>query len=1111
MDVAEVKEGVVVGGDRWHEPVLIQKVTHMGSDVHIVGSTISTGSHITAILSADELRDVRLQQIACDLSSDAWKIFLAVETIRYRFASDYDPWLAMNISKIVPLPHQIEAVYGTVLKMPRVRYVLAHDPGAGKTIMAGLILKELKLRHLITKILIVTPGHLKNQWKRELREKFDEEFVVVDRGIISSMHGQNVWAYKNQLITSMDFAKRDDVRSTLDAAEFDLVIVDEAHKMAANLYGDQIKKTDRYKLGETLSKNTEHCLFLTATPHKGDPDNFRLFLDLLEPGFFATTGMLKKSIEEQENMLFLRRIKEEMKDFEGKALFLPRYVETPSYTLSASERDLYRNVTDYVKIQYNKALTAGRKRSVGFALLILQRRFASSCHALCISLTRRKDRLQKLLDTNEDVPLPTNIHFDINADEMDEMPEDERWQHEEHAEKIVIAPNRYELKREVETLEKLILQAKNIIEQGDEVKLKKLKEVMNLLEEKSINKKILIFTESKDTLDYLEQKIKCWGYTVNHIDGNMDHKERVAAEHIFRAADTQVMVATEAAGEGINLQFCHLMINYDIPWTPTRLEQRMGRIHRYGQKYNVHVYNLIVEDTVEGRIFKTLFDKLKEIKKRMGNDKVYDIIGEIYRDKDLASALADAAVGAKSEAEILSVLETKADKALDVVRDSLNDTLLQKHIEFTALKKQKQRAHENRLMPEYTRDFFLKAFVKAGGNIKEKKSGIYAVNSIPYPIKRVADGNDFKQSHGIILKSYSKVAFTKHTEPMEQDVECLTFGHPLFEAVLEWAAESFKPDLQKGAVFIDPSGHLDGMILFYEGKVTDGSGNVAGKRLLAYYINQGGDIEAVPPSILWDLQESTPGSEAIDRKKLEIKPVSEINRALKEYQQELLRERCRQASIKTKYGLKSLDILIADLDQALVKLKRRKAQGEAGLELNIWNKSQRQLTYKDKRQELAASISRETTLTRNAPQLLGLVRVRSPATIDDSLSENADVETAAMQFAMDYERSHGRTPQDVSNVLGPGYDIRSEDIDGNMRYIEVKGRAKTGRIALTKNEWFKAKHLERDYYLYVVWNTNNTHNPAELKIVRNPANNLHASEDVCYFISQQEIEAKCDG
>lgn len=1107
VELSEIEAGVVVGGHRWPAPVVIKKATRMGDDVHIIGST-TTGLYVDAVLSSDEISDVRLEKIACDFSSRPWAVFLALEATRYKFASDYDPWLAMNISKIVPLPHQIEAVYGTVLKMPRIRFILAHDPGAGKTIMAGLIIKELKLRHMVTRILIVVPGHLRDQWRRELYEKFDEEFVVVDRSVVHSTYGQNTWRQGNQLITSMDFAKQTDVRPSIESAQFDLVIVDEAHKMAANLYGDQIKRTDRYKLGETLSKNTEHYLFLTATPHKGDPDNFRLFLDLLEPGFFATPKILSESIEERENLLFLRRIKEEMKDFDGKPLFLPRYVETTSYTLSPLERDLYRNVTDYVRSQYNKALTSGRRRSVGFALLILQRRLASSCYALWLSLSRRRDTLKKMLDS-EKRPAPLrSSSFDFEIEDTDEMLESERWEQEKLAEEIILSANRSELHREISSLEKLILQAKSIIEQENEIKLKTLRKTMTLLEQKSINKKILIFTESKDTLEYLVKKIKSWGYTANYIHGNMNHDERIAAENVFKTTDTKIMVATEAAGEGINLQFCHLMINYDLPWTPTRLEQRMGRIHRYGQQHEVYVYNLIVEDTVEGRIFKALFDKLEEIKKRMGNDKVYDIIGEIYRDKDLAAALADAAVDARTEGAILSGLEAKANKALDNIKESLNETLATKHIEFTEIKKQRQLAQENKLMPEYTRGFFLMAFTKAGGNVKKKSDDTYAIDTIPHSIKKIADADAFKQSHGVILKSYPRAVFAKSTGPSRPDIHCLTFGHPLFEAVLEWVSHNFEAELQKGAEFVDPCGRLDGVIFFYEGKVTDGLGATAGKRLFACYVDSNTRrVDSVPPSILWDLQGSNTRAETVNKDDFESKALPMITHKLKNYLQDLSTERERRARIMTKRGLKSLDILIADLDKDLVALKKRKAEGEPNLDLAIWNKADRQRTYVEKRTELTDTIKRETVLTRNAPYLKGVVRVRPPENINDDLKEDDDVEAVAMQTAIDYERCHGRVPEDVSRVLGLGYDIRSVDTNGNVRYIEVKGRGHAGQVAVTKNEWIKAKQLARDYYLYVVWNASSRSNLTTLKIVRDPANCLHPSEDICYFVSKQEIEA----
>ena len=752
MNISELKVGAIIEGPKWPDPVEIKKIESFGDDINIVGSRIPTGIHVDVILSKEELLHISLKTIECDFSSEPWKVFLALETIRYRFASLYDPLLAMNTSKVDPLPHQIEAVYGHVLKLPRIRFLLAHDPGAGKTIMAGLIIKEMKLRHLVNRILIVVPGHLKDQWRRELKDKFEETFVIADRGSTNALYGENVWSKENQIITSMDFAKRDEILPSLQSSQFDLIIVDEAHKMAAYKYSDSVTKTGRYKLGEILSSNSEHLLFLTATPHKGDTENFRLFLDLLEPGFFATPDMLEESIARDENTLFLRRIKEDMKDFEGKPLFLPRHVLTPAYNLSGPERDLYRKITEYVRNQYNKALSSEKKRNIGFALIILQRRLASSSFALWKSLQRRRNRLQEIIEDFEKSKKSTPKVFDF--DETEDLSEEERWEQERIWETLSIAENKEELQKEIQTLEELINDTKKVIDQEVEIKLQTLKETMKLMEEKSINKKILIFTESKDTLDYLEKRIKSWGYTVSTIHGGMQLLERIEAEKIFKT-QTQIMIATEAAGEGINLQFCHLMINYDIPWNPNRLEQRMGRVHRYGQKFEVFVYNLIAQDTIEGRIFKRLFEKLAEIKSKLGSDKVYDVIGEIFYGKDLAQLLTDAAIGARTEEEILKELEITVDaEYIKKIRENLGDTLATKHIDFTQIKDLRERARENKLIPEYTADFFKKAFTKAEGKIKERSRSLYTIESIPYWIRNITKEDTFKKSFGPTLNSY---------------------------------------------------------------------------------------------------------------------------------------------------------------------------------------------------------------------------------------------------------------------------------------------------------------------------------------------------------------------
>jgi len=719
MQVEDIKPGTVIAGPKWPEPVEVKKIDNEGSYVHLVGATIPSGQHIDQLIPVTDFASIQIRSLVSDLKGEPAKVFLALETKRYRFASLYDPLLAMNTSKVDPLPHQIEAVYGYVLKLPRIRFLIADDPGAGKTIMAGLIIKEMKLRNLAKRVLIVVPGHLKDQWRRELKDRFEETFVVIDRGILDAHYAENVWERENQIITSMDFAKRDDIIPSVGSANFDLIVVDEAHKMSAYKYGDKTVKTDRYRLGEVLSRSSDpHLLFLTATPHKGDPENFRLFMDLLEPGFFATAEMLQESIKNQDNPLFIRRMKEDLKDFEGKPLFLPRYVKTVGFRLSDDEKTLYNDVSRYVKEQYNKALRSDKKRNVAFALVILQRRLASSTYAILRSLERRKKRLEDLEKGVEKAPVGEKA-FDI--EEVEDLSEEDRWKEEEIWETLSVAENRQELEAEIDTLSDLIQQAKNVIQKESEVKVNQLKQTMERLSKEFPNKKILIFTESKDTLDYLEKKIRSWGYSINTIHGGMRLEERVKAESVFKN-ETQVMVATEAAGEGINLQFCHLMINYDIPWNPNRLEQRMGRIHRYGQTLEVFVFNMVAEDTREGKVLARLFEKLEEIKNALQSDKVFDVISEVLYGTNLSQLLMEAAASARDIDEILKEIDIKVDEDyISKVKENLGESLATRYIDYTRLKEMAEKAKENRLIPEYTEAFFKKALSKAGGKLREER------------------------------------------------------------------------------------------------------------------------------------------------------------------------------------------------------------------------------------------------------------------------------------------------------------------------------------------------------------------------------------------------------
>ncbi len=1106
MNLKDLKPGTIIKANNWKEPLEVKQIEKMGDYIRIIGSTIESRVHVDQLIPLEEYNNLTIEKLESNFNSPPINVFLAFEAKRFRYASLYDPLLAVNISKVDPLPHQIEAVYGYILKLPRIRFLIADDPGAGKTIMAGLIIKELKLRNLIKRVLIIVPGHLKDQWRRELKDRFKESFVVMDRAFINAHYGENAWEKEHQIITSMDFAKRDDIIPSIISTYFDLVVVDEAHKMSAYKYGEQTHKTGRYKLGEAVSKISENLLFLTATPHRGDPENFRLFLDLLEPGFFATRKMLEDSIKNKDNPLFIRRIKEDLKDFEGKPLFLPRNIKTLSFRLSNNEKILYNDVSKYVKVQYNRALARDGRRYIAFALIILQRRLASSTYALLKSLERRKDKLDTIMKKAELTPVAKIKIFDF--DDIEDMSEEERWKEEEMWETLSVAENKEELKREIQTLENLIEQAIEIVRAEEEIKLTELKKTLQKLNNEFKNEKIIIFTEARDTLEYLEKKMNVWGYSVNTIHGGMRLESRIEAESIFKN-ETQVLVATEAAGEGINLQFCHLMINYDIPWNPNRLEQRMGRIHRYGQNKEVFIFNLVAADTREGRVLNRLFEKLQEIKSALGSDKVFDVINEILYGKNLSQLLFEAAASARDIEQIIKEIDIKVDEEyISKVKESLGESLATRFIDYTRIKEMADKAREFKLIPEYTEAFFKKAFLLLEGKYRERKDGFLAVERIPYDLKIIAEEDPFRRKYGKTLNRYPKITFDKDIAFKNPDAELISFDHPLFESLLEYIGRNFDSDLRNGTIFVDPSNKLNGYILFYEGEIRDGLGKTVGKKLFTIFTNEK-ETKSISPTILWDLGEGKTLGDSIDVKELESKVIGNIISLMDAYKNEKLNERIKNAKIKEKYGIKSLEYLIVKLDGDIISLFTRKENGEL-VDLPIRNKELQKKRYEKALGDLKEQIILEKTLTMDMPKFIGIIRIKPYEKLTDGIKSTEEIELIGMKVSMDYERENGRIPEDVSKDSYLGYDIRSTDTQGKKRYIEVKARAQIGSIAITQNEWFKAKRFGDDFYLYVVLNA--VSNP-ELFIIRNPAINLEPNEKleiVRYIVPIDQIKEKCE-
>ncbi len=1103
-------DSIVESSSLWPEPVHVHAYQpRSNGDIHIVGTLINSKQPINQELTPAEAETLQIVQSQLNFIGNARRAFLHLEAKRYQYAALYNPTFAISISKVDPLPHQIEAVW-QVLKQPRIRFLIADDPGAGKTIMAGLIAKELKLRNQAKRILIVAPGHLITQWTEEMKTRFEENFTHVTRAFVNAHASENVWQREQQLITSIDFARQDDIRGAIAHTHFDLIIVDEAHKMAAYQYGDKVEKTKRYQLGECLSRCTTHLLFLTATPHRGDSENFRLFLDLLEPGFFAEPAQIEESIQKKDNPLLIRRVKEDLKDFEGKALFLPRHVQTKTFHLgseSESEMELYNELSEYIREQYNRFSENSQKRNnVAFALVILQRRLASSTRALHVSLQRRQKRLQVLLDNT--TPEADTIPTEAQRDDIEDLSEVERWELEEQWEVLSVAENREELANEIQTLKHLEQKAESIIQNKGEIKLQALKEALDELNVQHPNQKILIFTEYFDTLNYLQQKVKEWGFSVSVIDGKMPHEKRVEAQQTFQN-ETQILIATEAAGEGINLQFCHLMINYDLPWNPNRLEQRMGRIHRYGQKKEAHVINLVASDTREGAVFTRLFEKLDTIRNELGKDSVYDVIGELFPKQNLAQLLLEAAASTRDHNQLLKEFEAPFNSSqLKRFQKFNEDTLVSHYINLPQVSKLQQEAREQGLIPEYTREFFRKTLNLHDIELHQRRDKSFSIPRIPSQITRTIQDDEFRQMHpgSTLRKNYAKVTFDKAHAAQDSSVEFISFGHPLFEATLRYVEQEYAQDLKAGACFEDPDAKLNGIIVFYEGEIQDGTDTVVGRQLFAFYLPENSEaVEPINPVVLWDLQEADADAtaEPIEIKTLEAK-IGETSRLhLDQYKQELTKERERQVDIKKKYGIASLEKLIIKLDGELLELGVRSERGE-DVRLVTQNKRHQKEHYEREKAKLETACQQEVRLSRKPPTFAGAVRVRPAAEgVETPAHNRLEIEQLGMAYATRHEEAQGRTVDDVSSE-NLGFDLRSKTPDGKIRCIEVKARSERAPVVLTSNEWFKAKQIKDDYFLYVVLNAS-TH--PELHIIKDPANEVRAQQvtEVRYQVPLSEI------
>ncbi|MCX7719530.1 MAG: helicase-related protein [Candidatus Sumerlaeaceae bacterium] len=1129
------------------EPVVLEDIRPLGGDGSLgyeCRVRLPSGTLEEAVISAAEaatLLETDLEAPAAVKPVDAERLRLLIESARIRLAYAYDRQFAVSLSGIRTLPHQIEAVYQAMLPQPRLRFLLADDPGAGKTIMAGLLIKELKLREAIERILILCPAPLTIQWQDEMLRWFGESFDIIFAAV-DQQQLTNPWQRSSQVISSIDYAKQEDVRERVWQQRWDLVIIDEAHKCSAYTKSysgrnDEVAETKRYQLAKRLSESVDHLLLLTATPHHGDEERFAHFIRLLDPDLFPEPHRLPNEAEKirkevlklgKDSPWCLRRLKEDLRDLNGKRIFPDRHARTVTFRLNSEEYALYKSVTAYIN-EFIPQQTGQRRSSAALTRTVLQRRLVSSTCAIHESLKRRLNKQEELLKellslspTQRDKRLAA-LQGRLPDAEQDEDDLDEEFR-DQLADEYTAALEVEQLRAEISALKDLVEQARRVRESASDSKLAALKRCLGeaqFAELQDGRGKLLLFTEHRDTLNYLRQYLERWNYSVCEIHGGMNPHERKRAQELFRTT-AQVCVATEAAGEGINLQFCHLMINYDMPWNPTRLEQRLGRIHRIGQNQDVYAFNFVATDSedgqpiVEGRILQRLLEKL-EMMNEVLEGRVFDVIGEVLslNDVNLADMLREAAYDPRRLDEYLDQIDRIDPKKLKEYEEATGIALARSHVDLTGFHRRNLEIEERRLMPRYVEAQFIAASKEVGLRVEPRADGLWRIERVLADLR--SERLRSVQRLGKAEPSYRKVTFHKqHLEqPAHMDAVLIGPGHPLYAAVDERLNEKLAT-LDGGiGVFIDPGATEPFRLHFFEVSVRgrDSKGNdVPLHGELVAVREQSGQYEIVPSDILLNLP-AHPNPPA------EVSPV-ELQAAsdyLKSTYQLECRERCQQerrryADICQKYLEGSFDARIKRAQERAMALM---AEVSANPDFKLAAEEARKYVEELQRQRTERlsgleklKVARTGPVRHVATALVLAPGADNEAQIAD-LADDPDPmirrksELAAEDLVVAALKEEGFPEGNIERVghLNLGFDIRAHRIadpatgETFVKRVEVKGRTRGLPVRLTTNEWYKAQQLAETYWLYVVWDP--LSDSPELVKIQNPAARLdHAKREI---------------
>ena len=1119
----DIKSGAILRGIAPNQAVQVVSVDWIGDQAVNVVFRDQNGTVAERTLYRDD--EYRLEVEASgrpwSFDADGALLRLVTEANRIKLAHYFDPYLAIHTSLVDPLPHQISAVYGEMLPRQPLRFLLADDPGAGKTIMAGLLMKELIARSDLDRCLVVAPGSLVEQWQDELGEKFNLECDILTRDMIETSRSGNPFNDRNRLIVRLDvLARNEELQEKLmKSQEWDLVICDEAHRMSATYFGGDVKYTKRYQVGQKLGQVCRHLLLMSATPHNGKEEDFQLFMALLDGDRFE--GRFRDGVHYADTEDMMRRLtKEELLRFDGRPLFPERCAYTVKYDLSPKEAALYTAVTEYVRTEMNRVQrfteTDGKKRNnVGFALQILQRRLASSPAAIYQSLKRRRERLENELAEAQLAARGKRAAFNesIVSEEVlgniEEFGQDEIDDLEDLISTGATSAETVEqLMLEVETLKGLEEMALKVLQAGEDAKWSQLNRILDdelMIDKDGNRRKLIIFTEPKDTLHYLTDKVRARlgkPEAVEVIHGGVAREERrKVIERFMQDKDLLVLIANDAAGEGVNLQRGHLMVNYDLPWNPNKIEQRFGRIHRIGQQEVCHLWNIVAADTREGEVYARLLEKLEAARAALGG-RVYDVLGELFDGVALKDLLFEAIQYGEKE-EVRERLFKQVDGAVDqqhlldlLKRRALtNDTMPEAKVHELRLEMEK--AEAQRLQPHHVQGFFVEAFQELGGKLKPREDGRWEITHVPMRIRE----RDRQIGIGApVQKKYERICFEK-SKINQQPVATFVYpGHPLLEAVISIIREQYDQLMKQGAVLVDDAddGTEISAIFLLEHSVQDGRHTSLGKQ---HIISQKLQFAAI------DKTGRTVNAGIAPH--LNLRPATSEEIAATDEQ---LKADWLTAELE-KTAVNFATVELAQSHVTEVKARRlpeiAKVEHEVNLrlkkEINYWDSRAFELQEEEKAgkktrlswqnarrraEDLAERLKRrqdqleeEKFISSQPPRVRGGMVViprgllrslgHGEDTAGTAFSQDSEarraIERAAMDAVIAAERALGNEPTDVS-AQKIGYDIVSLDPETqHLRFIEVKGRVDGATtVMVTRNEIITSLNKPENYILAVV-------------------------------------------